>query len=350
MIFIVNRFSMTAFGLATAVKEFAAAVPEPRLLARKTDSELLARSTLRPIGLVATLFGRDGVWHLDDMFAPLCIVMASVGLLTGREVIICPHGMLDRWALRNGRARTKRRILGFLNLLARYGRLNVHALNRAEARKARLLLSRARRIEVIPNGIPGDILAQREGFTPRTKRTGPLVIGCMSRIAPKKNQLAMVELAARLRQVRPSLFEGAVFRIDGQVEDADYAARIEENIAAQGLQGKVTVGGAVPFETRAACLSDYDVFFFPSKSEGMPYVVIEAIALGALPLVAHTASCDFVQDFGGKVYRDLSDAAEFLPTDREELRNTCLDIDTFMARFGGDHLRSFLGSFREGRQ
>lgn len=339
-----NSFTPSAFGLATAVKEFAAAANAPKILARETDYRLLAGSRLRPVGVLSTLFGRDPVWHIDDLFAPFCLVMAVLGLLSGRIVIICPHGMLDRWALRNGRAGMKRAALKAMNALARIGRLHVHALNAAEARKAGVLVPNALRIEVIPNSVPADILATRAKLKRRNKRTGPVVVGYMSRISPKKNQMAMIHLAAHLRQSVPETYADMVFRIDGQVEDATYSETLTTEIARLSLEDKVTFGGPVAFEDRAACLSGYDIFFFPSKSEGMPYVILEAMALGVPPLASHRSSCGFVSAYGGRVYRSIDGAAEVLPTDRSGLGNWRVNTEAFVKVYGIEKLKSFFGS------
>lgn len=346
MIFILDRFTRSAFGLATAVKEFAAVAPQSRLRARAVDRELLAGSELEEIGPLAILSGKHKAWHVDDIFSPFCLAMSALGLLLGRTVILCPHGMLDDWAMANGKSGFKRIALNAIDTLARAGTLVIHALNPDEARQAARYLPHAKIIEVIPNGVPSDIMAAMRGASPRgTSREGAIVVGCMSRIAPKKNQLAMVELAARLRDQRPDVFESLEFRIDGQVEDSAYAEQLVRAIEEKGLSGRVTRGGDVQFEHRANCLSGYDIFFFPSKSEGMPYVVLEAMALGVQPLVADTACCGFVTSYGGQVYRDLDEAASLLPASREELDALAIDRDRFLEDFDSSQLRKFLGAF-----
>jgi len=341
-----NSFTPSAFGLATAVKEFSAAASSPKLLARETDDGLLAGSRLLPVGILSTLVGRDRAWHIDEMFTPFCLAMAALGLLSGRIVVLCPHGMLNRWALRNGRAGMKRAALKALNALARIGRLYVHTLNPAEARKARALFPNARLVEVIPNGVPADILAVRDHLPLRHARTGPVVVGYMSRIAPNKNQMAMIDLAAHLRRSAPDAYADMVFRIDGQVEDAAYADTLATEIARQSLGDKVTLGGPVAFEDRARCLWAYDIFFFPSKSEGMPNVILEAMALGVPPLASYRSSCGFVRDYGGRVYRSIESAAEVLPTDRCGLADWRVDTEAFVRAYGIEKLKSFFGSLR----
>lgn len=346
MIFFINRFTIEAFGLAVAVREFASVLPSARLAAREIDAELVAGTALSPVSPLAALFGRDHVWHINDMFSPLCIVMALLGLLTGRQVIICPHGMLDRWALRNGRFGMKLRILAIINGLARVGRLSVHALTPMEQRKTRLLLSNARSHEVVPNGVPADILRlQAKASGHRAAKEGPIVIGAFSRISRKKNQIAIVALAEALRDTRPEVFERVVFRIDGQVEDAAYLAEIEAAIDAVDLGGVITLGGAIPFEERGALLMGYDIFFFPSKSEGMPYVILEAMALGAVPFAAHTASCGFTEPYGAVIYTSVEAAAAALPEDRTALEAVQIDRTRFLEEFGDAKLRRFLTAY-----
>ena len=344
MIFVLNRFAHSAFGLATAVKEFAAVVPEPYLRARTVEQDLLDGSNLREIDAGEVAARKGDAWHVDDLFAPFCLAMIARGLVSGRTVIICPHGMLDGWAMNNGRTRFKRAALHLIDMLARGRSLVIHALNPDEARDAKRYLPHAARIEVVPNGVPSDILEIRESLPPRSQREGPIVIGCMSRIAPKKNQLAVVELAARMRDLRPETFAKVEFRIDGQVEDEDYAHGVRDRIAAEGLGDKVALGGNVPFEQRAGCLSGYDYFLFPSKSEGMPYVVLEAMALGVTPVVADTACCDFVRDYGGKVFGSLDDGVKLFPAARSDMVG--VDVDRFLADFDTRKLRDFLGDYR----
>jgi poly(glycerol-phosphate) alpha-glucosyltransferase len=290
---------------------------------------------------------KNDAWHVNDMFSPYCLVMSAVGLLAQRDVVICPHGMLDSWALNNGHTWFKYAALRGLNVLARFGRLHIHALNADEYAAANRMLSNARRSEIIPNAVPSDILGIRDSFPDRATRCGPIIIGCMSRISPKKNQVAVVDLAVRIRHSRPDLFEAFEFRIDGQVEDTEYAQELENRIDSEGLRQNIIMGGNVPFEKRAACLAGYDILFFPSKSEGMPYVVLEAMALGTMPLVSCTSMCDFVKPFGGKVYQDLNDAIAGLPQNREDLQHNGLNVDWFLEEFGTRKLHAFMDSFEK---
>lgn len=348
MIFILNKFSKEAFGLATAVKEFSAVVPEARLMARTVDQSLLKNSKLQVVDLSSVLFskglGRSKVWHVDDLFAPYCFAAAAFGLISNKRVIICPHGMLDEWAISSGRTKAKKTVLKALNFLAGFGDLRIHALNISEAYEAKKLLANSREISIVPNGVPSDIVTQASRLPPRRNEGGPIVIGCMSRISPKKNQIAVVDLAIEIQNENPELFKKIIFKIDGKVEDREYADKVQNEIKKHNLSDKITFGGAVEFEDRAKYLLGYDVFFFPSKSEGMPYVVLEAMALGVIPLVSSASSCGFVQEFGGKVYSSLREAREFIPETKEQLLHSKIDAEAVLKKYNKDKLTAFLKS------
>lgn len=346
MIFFLDRFNLHAFGLAVAVREFSAVLDSPGLVAWKIDSALVARSNLRSLSAWTVLINRDRSWHMNDMFAPLCIVMTCMGLLTGRQVILCPHGMLDRWALRSGRYRLKRFVIGLINLLARWGHLSIHALTSSEQRKTRILFSNARRSEIIPNGVPADILSLALlSDADASTKGGSIMIGTFSRVSPKKNQIALVELAYRMRATRPDLFEACKFRIDGFVEDSDYMEQVRDAIAQHGLEASFECGGPIRFEERGALLQGYDILFFPSKSEGMPYTVLESMALGILPVVSQTAACGFAAPYGAIIFCDVAEAVFALPGNRTELRARAINRSAFLSDYGTARLSAFLKSF-----
>lgn len=344
MIFFLNRFSLSAFGLAVAVTEFAGVVDRPALVARRIDAPLLAKTNLHRVGLWSAVFGKARVWHIDDMFAPFCMVVAMLGLVTRRDVVICPHGMLDDWALRTRKYAIKRGFLAILNVLAGLGRLSIHALTPEESTAAQRYLPHARRIVVVPNGVPSDILRDRGAILAKVDRTGPIVVGCLSRISPKKNQMAVIELALQLRQTRPTDFANFRFQIDGQAEDQTYAQQIQDRIVAEGLSDCIHVGAAVPFSDRGAKLADYDILFFPSLSEGMPYVVLEAMALGVVPVVSEGANCPFVENYGGTVFQTIEQAVAALPPSRADLVPKLVFQDAFLKDYGLDRLKKFFGT------
>lgn len=134
------------------------------------------------------------------------------------------------------------------------------------------------RVHVVRNGIDGDVF--HPGDRPRTRpgvREGRARVGSVGRLVPVKGFDVLVEA---VRSLGDDVDAEYVVLGDGPERDA-----LER--AAQGLPvsfpGAVHDPGAV-----ADFLRTLDVFVLPSRSEGLPNVVLEAAACG-VPVVATSA-------------------------------------------------------------
>jgi len=99
----------------------------------------------------------------------------------------------------------------------------------------------------------------------------------VSRISPKKNLLEALEI---LRGVLRSL----EYYIYGPIEDATYWAKCEAVIADLPSHIRVKYVGPLQPDEVVSTLSNYDVFFFPTKGENYGHVIAEALC-AALPIV-----------------------------------------------------------------
>jgi glycosyltransferase involved in cell wall biosynthesis len=167
----------------------------------------------------------------------------------------CAKSMIERWGV--GRAEM---VIAVSNSLADYGRS--HGI-------------RADRLRVIPNGVPvGKPLARVA--TP----AGRWTIGCVALFRPRKGIEVLLDALAMLRE------EGhdVALRAVGTFESEAYRQSLLAYAARLGLNPYVTWVGFssdVPAE-----LARLDLFALPSLfGEGMPMVVIEAMAAG-VPVVA----------------------------------------------------------------
>lgn len=126
---------------------------------------------------------------------------------------------------------------------------------------------------VILNGIPlAPFLAHPAspgGNRPRVR------FGTIGRLVPAKGHSVLIDAFARVCQSAP----GAELSIYGYGE-------LREQLAAQisrlGLEGRVRLEGRT--EDSAATLQHLDVFVFSSVNEGLPLVILEAMAAG-LPII-----------------------------------------------------------------
>jgi glycosyltransferase involved in cell wall biosynthesis len=104
---------------------------------------------------------------------------------------------------------------------------------------------------------------------------GPL-LGFVGRLTPQKDPLAFVQALARVRRVRADV--GGVIVGDGPLRED-----VERAVRARGLDSCCRVLGAR--DDVAALLAALDVFVLTSVSEGLPFVILEAMALER-PVVA----------------------------------------------------------------
>lgn len=139
------------------------------------------------------------------------------------------------------------------------------------------------RIRVIPNGVDTEVFSPRQGaldgYLLADLQLSRPVLLTVGRLAEAKDHLNLLEAAALLRQRRKE-FSVLV------VGDGELRGRLEEMRDSLGLSRQVVFAG-----TRSdvsAILRSCDIFVLPSKREGLPMVVLEAMASG-VPVVATTA-------------------------------------------------------------
>jgi len=132
------------------------------------------------------------------------------------------------------------------------------------------------RLHVIPNGIPERAWASRQalrdelGFGP-----AEIVVGFLGRLSPQKNPELLVEAFARVAEPCPD----ATLAIVGEGP---------REAACRACADAHTLGDRVRwlgFRTAEAAMPAFDIFVMPSRYEGMPYVLMEAMCLG-LPIIA----------------------------------------------------------------
>lgn len=105
------------------------------------------------------------------------------------------------------------------------------------------------------------------------------IVVTVGHVRPIKGLDVLVESAALV--VRD--FPDAVFLVVGRTPNSDYYQAIKARIAQLGIQGNILFFGET--EHIPAILSECDIFFLPSRSEGFSNALIEAMACG-LPGVA----------------------------------------------------------------
>ncbi len=141
---------------------------------------------------------------------------------------------------------------------------------RAAADRLRLERVPARRIAIVPNGVDSDAFA-----TTRPKRPLRRVV-VVAALHARKGHDVLIDAAPEVLRHFPD----ARFEIVG---DGPERAKLEARARAQGVAESFVFAGYADSVGRH--LSDADIFVLPSRTEGFPNAVLEAMSAG-LPIIA----------------------------------------------------------------
>ena len=130
-----------------------------------------------------------------------------------------------------------------------------------------------KRVKVVPNGVPGNAATSRQA---RQRDATCIRIGTVGRLSYEKGTEMLIEAFGLVREHLPK--SKLVL-----VGDGPERSRLEQMTLDRGLTDCVDFLGTrndVP-----ALLTSFDIFVLPSRSEGLPMALLEAMATG-LPIVA----------------------------------------------------------------
>ncbi len=141
----------------------------------------------------------------------------------------------------------------------------------------------AGRVWLIPNGIEA-------GGPPPAAVRRPPVVGFVGRMCRQKGPDFFLEVVRRIHASRPDV----QFRMVG---DGPWRAWVERRLARMGSDVQVMLRTARDEVAVAEHLSEIDVLVMPSRWEGLPYTLLEAMAAG-VPVAAMAAGgiADVVAD------------------------------------------------------
>lgn len=141
------------------------------------------------------------------------------------------------------------------------------------------------RVRILPNRVPLALFesrdAEREAATRARYRipAGAPVVVAVGRLDPEKDPITLVQAMAAL----PRRDAYLVLVGDGTLRRA-----VEEEGARAGLDGRLVVTGFRPREEIPSFLHLADCYVMPSRYEGFPFALTEAMAAG-VPVVATNA-------------------------------------------------------------
>ncbi|MFM8364996.1 MAG: glycosyltransferase [Verrucomicrobiota bacterium] len=205
--------------------------------------------------------------------------------LTGKQVVLAPHGSLDAWALRNSRWKKRVASLLFKDRQLRAATC-FRALCGAEADSIRAL-GLTQRIEVVPNGV---VLPE---LSTAKRPSGPKRLLFLGRIHPKKGLANALRAWLELGHEKSgALLEGWELVVAGW-DQGGHEAELKRLCGDR--KARVVFAGPAFGVEKEALLRSAEAFVLPSFSEGLPMSVLEAWSHG-LP-VAMTPECHLPEGF-----------------------------------------------------
>jgi glycosyltransferase involved in cell wall biosynthesis len=161
------------------------------------------------------------------------------------------------------------------------------------------------RIRLIPNGVELSRFNTGKRPTPPFDTGGrKFIVGFFGRLSKEKGPDLFVEIAEHLRNEKDILF---VIGGHGAMED-----KVREQITARGLEDSVKLLGFCQVETHLSCC---DLLVLPSRQDGRPNVVMEAMAMG-IPVIASRVGglAELVMDGYSGFLCDALDTRQFAET------------------------------------
>lgn len=153
---------------------------------------------------------------------------------------------------------------------------------------------------------------------------------CVGRLSPEKGYFGLLDILARLSSDGPDFFLTIVG--DGP---SDHAIRAK--VEALSLTDRVHFTGALPEKEALEEISRGDIFILPSLMEGLPVVLIEALAMGKAAIASRVAGIP-------ELIEDGHSGLLFTPSDWDDLEHQLrrLLADGGLRQSLGEHGRTIV--------
>jgi glycosyltransferase involved in cell wall biosynthesis len=129
------------------------------------------------------------------------------------------------------------------------------------------------KMHVVRCGLPFDRIPSKS-----TATTGKKTIICVGRLSPEKGQAGLLRAFAKVRSSHPEL----TLRLVGDGPERGALEALAEELA---VSSAITFAGRLPEEETLAEIARSDLLVLPSFMEGLPIVLMEAMAVG-VPVIA----------------------------------------------------------------
>jgi glycosyltransferase involved in cell wall biosynthesis len=230
--------------------------------------------------------------HIHGLWEHSTSAAAQRARALQKPYVVSAHGMLERWALANKRA--KKTIYAALFERANLQKAAcLHALTEAEARDYRNF-GLSNPIAVIPNGVTIPAHFSADNFLNRFPefRDRRLVL-FLGRIHFKKGLDILAQAWGRVAAKWPD----ACLVLAGP-DSEDTQITLEKQLATLGIGNRVKFTGMLSHEAKWSALAAAECFVLPSYSEGLSVSVLEAMGAGLPVIITNQCNLPEVKEHG----------------------------------------------------
>jgi poly(glycerol-phosphate) alpha-glucosyltransferase len=232
---------------------------------------------------------KPDIVHTQSLWMYLSYANKQYHGRTGIPYIISPHGMLDKWQLKQSFWKDLKKdiVLGLYERKHLEGAACLHALCREEYDAIRAF-GLKNPVAIIPNGVEIAEPGPRAKAKDNDHKNKLLYIG---RIHTKKGLDNLLKAWSLL----PSGHDWELI-IAGETKDEGYQQSLLQKLEQLNIHATVSFVGGKYGAAKQKCFNSSDAFILPSFSEGLPMSVLEAWSYG-LPVLI-TPECNLTEGYG----------------------------------------------------
>lgn len=223
-------------------------------------------------------FGRPDLVNFHDVYDLFSVALAAGMKKRGWKYIVTPRGGLRRFAQK--RDGYKKKIANPL-FFRRYLRnaLFIHTLAEGEAAEVPLFDPTLKTV-IVPNGLPLEFLSFCEKFPKSVKKeSDELIVGFLGQIFVEIKGIDILFDAVKCLQQRGE-GHNLKFILMGPILNTSDREWVGRMISDLPDPSRVVLTGPKFGREKWEVLNFFDVFVLPSRTEGMPVVALEAMAMG----------------------------------------------------------------------
>jgi glycosyltransferase involved in cell wall biosynthesis len=231
------------------------------------------------------------VIYVNGMFNLIFSVFPLMDRIINKSKIryvIAPRGMLQEGAL-SQKPLKKNLFLSFFKTFGLYNNIVWHVTDKQEGDDVSKINFQNAEI-ILASNIPAQSV---KNLTPSFKKLNSVKLIYLSLITEKKNLLLAIEVLKTIPNQMHVQFD-----IYGPIKDEPYWNKCKEQIALLPKNVITDYKGPVSPDDSQAILSQYDLFFLPTKGENFGHAIFESLSVGTPVLISDKTPWRYLEEVG----------------------------------------------------